>query len=91
MEAMIGVEQSGESSNSIRLTADNRPFNAIVNAGAIACSGLIHSVEGTGAFDRVRDALSPTTTSGTSRHAAAASPTNGSCSTVIVMASVWSN
>jgi hypothetical protein len=30
----------------------------MVNAGAIACSGLIHSVEGAGAFERVRDALS---------------------------------
>ena len=29
----------------------------MVNAGAIACSGLIHAVEGAGAFERVRDAL----------------------------------
>ena len=58
VEAKIGVEPSGEAFNSIRLTADNRPFNAMVNAGAIACSGLIHSVEGAGAFERVRDALS---------------------------------
>ena len=58
VEAKIGVEPSGEAFNSIRLTADNRPFNAMVNAGAIACSGLIHSIEGTGAFERVRDALS---------------------------------
>ena len=58
VEAKIGVEPSGEAFNSIRLTADNRPFNAMVNAGAIACSGLIHSVEGAGAFERLRDALS---------------------------------
>src|SRR5471030_687698 len=58
VEAKIGVEPSGEAFNSIRLTTDNRPFNAMVNAGAIACSGLIHSVEGSGAFDRVLDALS---------------------------------
>src|SRR5271169_4724230 len=58
VEAKIGVEPSGEAFNSIRLTADNRPFNAMVNAGAIACSGLIHSVEGASAFERVRDALS---------------------------------
>ena len=58
VEAKIGVEPSGEAFNSIRLTADNRPFNAMVNAGAIACSGLIHDVEATGAFERVRDALS---------------------------------
>jgi glutaminase len=58
VEAKIGVEPSGEAFNSIRLTADNRPFNAMVNAGAIACTGLIHSVEGSGAFERVLDALS---------------------------------
>jgi glutaminase len=58
VEAKIGVEPSGEAFNSIRLTADNRPFNAMVNAGAIACSGLIHSVEGSGAFECVLDALS---------------------------------
>ena len=58
VEAKIGVEPSGEAFNSISLTADNRPFNAMVNAGAIACSGLIHGVEGAGAFERVRDALS---------------------------------
>src|SRR5450759_5086051 len=58
VEAKIGVEPSGEAFNSIRLTADNRPFNAMVNAGAIACSGLIHSVDGSDAFERVRDALS---------------------------------
>src|SRR5258708_3879972 len=43
VEAKIGVEPSGEAFNSIRLDAANRPFNAMVNAGAIACSGLIHS------------------------------------------------
>jgi len=58
VEAKIGVEPSGEAFNSIRLTADNRPFNAMVNAGAIACSGLIYSVEGASAFERLRDALS---------------------------------
>jgi glutaminase len=57
VEKTIGVEPSGEAFNSIRLTADNRPFNAMVNAGAIACSGLIHSVAGDNAFEVVREAL----------------------------------
>lgn len=57
VEAVIGVEPSGDSFNSIRLRPDNRPYNPMVNSGAIACSGLIHCTKGKNAFDYIRVAL----------------------------------
>src|SRR5882672_6303572 len=45
VESAIGVEPSGD------------PFNSMVNAGAIACSGLIREAKGDDAFEYIRQAL----------------------------------
>jgi glutaminase len=58
VETVIGVEPSGDAFNSIRLRPDNRPYNPMVNSGAIACSALIYKSRGNEAFECIRDALS---------------------------------
>ena len=53
----IGIEPSGEAFNSIRLNPDNRPFNPMVNSGAIACTALICHHYGNEAFEKIATTL----------------------------------
>jgi glutaminase len=50
----VGVEPSGDVFNSIELqTGSNRPFNPMVNSGAIAVTALLHAIHGDKTFDHL--------------------------------------
>jgi glutaminase len=55
----VGVEPSGDAFNAIVFDpATNRPFNPMVNAGAITVAGILYEVAGDGAFDLILERLS---------------------------------
>jgi glutaminase len=55
----VGVEPSGDAFNAIIFDPNsNRPFNPMVNAGAITIAGIVYEAAGAGAFDLILDRLS---------------------------------
>ena len=55
----VGVEPSGDAFNSIELqNGSNRPFNPMINSGAITVTALLHSRYGNGTFQYLLDRFS---------------------------------
>jgi glutaminase len=55
----VGVEPSGDAFNSIELHGlTNRPFNPMINTGAITVTALLHARHGADTFDHVLDCFS---------------------------------
>jgi glutaminase len=59
VRSRVGVEPSGDTFNAIVFDpVHGRPYNPMVNAGAIAVAGVLHEVAGDAALARVLDRLS---------------------------------
>src|SRR5262245_17935817 len=55
----VGVEPSGDAFNAIELQdGTNRPYNPMINSGAITTTALLHALHGGRTFDFVLDHLS---------------------------------